>query len=257
MPLVSPRLFCTGLLAAALALPVAAADTITVFAAASLKNGLDDAAAAYESKTGDQLTISYAASSALAKQIENGAPADVFVSADTQWMEYLQKRDLVQSPTRVDLLGNTLVVVAPRSSPVDKLDLTPEAFDKAVGDGKWATGLVASVPVGIYAKSALTKLGIWQVAEPRLAQADNVRAALSFVSRGEAKLGIVYQTDANADAKVKVVATFPAGSHEPIVYPFALTKEAKRDGPTKFLAFLTSVDARPFFEKQGFEVLVK
>jgi molybdate transport system substrate-binding protein len=253
----SRLLVCAALCAAAVAVPSAAADTrtVTVFAAASLKNALDEAAAAYQAKTGDRVTISYAASSALAKQIENGAPADVFASADARWMRYLEERSLLQASTRMDLLGNTLVVVAPTSSPVEKLDLTPEAFDRAVGDGKWTTGLVTSVPIGVYAKEALTRLGIWSVAEPKLAQADNVRAALSFVSRNEAVLGIVYQTDANADPKVKVVATFPAGTHEPIVYPFALTSTAESGSPGRFLAFLTSPEAKLVFKKQGFRVL--
>ncbi len=249
-----------SLLAIALALvvgPAGAAETVTVFAAASLKNALDDAAAAYKTKTGTEIALSYAASSALAKQIENDAPADIFASADTQWMEHLERRGLVQPGTRVDLLGNTLVVVAPEAAPIERLELTPEAFDRAVGDGKWTTGLVESVPVGIYAKSALTKLGIWAAAEAKLAQAENVRAALAFVSRNEAALGVVYQTDANADPKVKVVATVPAGSHPPIVYPFALTKAAKGDRPARFLAFLRSSEARPFFEKRGFEILAK
>jgi molybdate transport system substrate-binding protein len=252
----SRRLVC-ALCVAALVIPVAAADTRTVivFAAASLKNALDEAAAAYQAKTGDHVTISYAASSALAKQIENGAPADIFASADTRWMRYLEERSLVQASTRTDLLANTLVIVAPTSSPVEKLDLTPEAFDKAVGDGKWTTGLVTSVPVGVYAKEALTRLGIWSIAEPKLAQADNVRAALSFVSRNEAALGIVYQTDANADPKVKVVATFPPGTHEPIFYPFALTSTAEGGAPGRFLAFLTSPEAKLVFKKQGFRVL--
>jgi molybdate transport system substrate-binding protein len=247
----------TFALALVLGGPVGAAETVTVFAAASLKNALDDAAAAYTTKTGEEITLSYAASSALAKQIENDAPADIFASADTQWMEYLDKRGLVQPATRVDLLGNTLVVVAPQASPIDSLDLTPDAFNRAVGDGKWTTGLVASVPVGIYAKAALTKLGIWGTAQAKLAQAENVRAALTFVSRNEAALGVVYQTDANADPKVKIVATFPVGSHPPIIYPFALTKAAKGDAPRKLLAFLESSEARRFFEKQGFEILAK
>jgi len=248
------RLFVAALFAATLSGPAIAADTVTVFAAASMKNALDEAAAAYKAKTGVEIKASYAASSALAKQIEQGAPADLFVSADTKWMDYAQEHDLVQKPSRVDLLGNSLVVVAPSASPLKDLTLSAEAFDKAVGDGKWTTGTVATVPCGIYAKQSLTKLGIWAAAEPKLAQTDNVRSALQFVSRGEANLGIVYQTDANADASVKVVATFPAQSHDPIVYPFALTKAAG-EVPAKFLAFLTSEEARPIFEKQGFVVL--
>jgi molybdate transport system substrate-binding protein len=257
MPAISRRLVLSLALAIGLVGPALAADTVTVFAAASLKDALDDAAKAYKAKTGTEVKASYAASSALAKQIEAGAPADLFASADTKWMDYVAAKGLVDTATRVDLLGNSLVVVAPKASPIDRLDLTAEAFDKAVGDGKWATGTVASVPIGIYAKEALTKLGIWSKAEPKMAQADNVRAALQFVSRGEAALGIVYQTDANADPGVKVVATFPETSHAPIVYPFAVTKTASGDAAKAFLAFLTSTEARPIFEKQGFVILNK
>jgi molybdate transport system substrate-binding protein len=253
--LVSRRSICALAMTLLLSGPACAAETVTVFAAASLKDALDDAAAAFKAKTGIEVTTSYAASSALAKQIEAGAPADLFASADTQWMEYLEKKALVQSETRVDLLGNSLVVVAPKASAISALTLTANDFDRAVGDGKWTTGTVTAVPCGIYAKEALTKLGMWSAAEPKLAQTDNVRAALQFVSRGEAALGVVYQTDANADPSVKVVATFPKDSHAPIVYPFALTQTAKGDGPAKLLAFLSSDAARPIFQKQGFVLL--
>jgi molybdate transport system substrate-binding protein len=252
---VTRRSLTALLVALALSGPACAAETVTIFAAASLKTALDEAAGTFTAKTGVAVNASYAASSALAKQIEQGAPADLFASADTNWMDYADKHSLIQPATRVDLLGNTLVVIAPKDSAVVTLPLTSEAFDKAVGDGKWSTGTVATVPCGIYAKESLTKLGIWPTAEPKLAQADNVRAALQFVSRGEAALGVVYQTDANADPKVKVVATFPDQTHSPIVYPFALTKTAAGDAPAKFLAFLTSDDAKAIFEKQGFILL--
>lgn len=252
---VSRRCLTALLVALALSGPARAAETVTIFAAASLKTALDEAAGLYKAKTGVEVKASYAASSALARQIEQGAPADLFASADTNWMDYADKHALIQAGTRVDLLGNTLVVIAPKDSAIGTLPLTPAAFDAAVGDGKWATGTVATVPCGIYAKESLTKLGMWTTAEPKLAQADNVRAALQFVSRGEAALGVVYQTDANADPKVKVVATFPDDTHSPIIYPFALTKTATGDAPAKFLAFLTSDDARPVFEKQGFILL--
>lgn len=232
-----------------------AADTVTIFAAASLKNAIDGAAAAYKAKTGTEIRTSYAGSSTLAKQIEKGAPADIFASADIDWMAYLEKRDLIQPGSRKDLLGNTLVVVANAKSPVTSLELTPGAFDKAVGDGRWTTGTVTSVPCGIYAKEALTQLGIWSVAEPKLAQTADVRAALTFVSKGEASLGVVYQTDANVDKGVKVVATFPEDSHAPIVYPFALTKAAEGQAPRQFLTFLEGPEGRVFFEKQGFKLL--
>jgi molybdate transport system substrate-binding protein len=238
-----------------LAVPATASETVTVFAAASLKNALDNAGQAFTTKTGIAVRVSYGASSALAKQIESGAPADIFASADLNWMDYLDEKGLIAKASRINLLGNTLVVVAPAASKLDRLELTAEAFDRAVGEGRWATGTVASVPVGIYAKEALETLGLWTSAERTLAQTDNVRAALQFVSRGEAALGIVYRTDANADTGVKVVATFPETSHKPIVYPFALTKAATGEAPGTFLAFLESAEGRPFFEAQGFDIL--
>jgi molybdate transport system substrate-binding protein len=243
---------CALFLVLAVAWPAAAADSVTIFAAASLKEAVDDAAAAFKAKTGTDVKASYAASSALAKQIEAGAPADLFASADTKWMDYLGGKSLIQTDSRIDLLGNSLVVVAPKASPLDALALSPAAFDEAIGDGKWVTGTVASVPVGIYAREALTSLGIWAAAEPKLAQTDNVRSALQFVARGEAKLGIVYRTDANAEPGVKVVASIPASSHSPIVYPFALTATSTTAAAGAFLAFLASDDAIAIFEKRGF-----
>src|SRR4029077_13482386 len=174
--------------------PVQAEDkTLTVFAAASMKNALDEIDAAYTAKTGVKITASYAASSALARQIEQGAPADVFVSADTDWMDYATARKTINEPTRVNLLGNSIVLIAPKDSKIDNVAIGP-GFDLAAlaGDGKIATGDVKSVPVGKYAKAALEKLGAWQAAEPRFAMADSVRAALTLVARGEAALGIVY-----------------------------------------------------------------
>ncbi|MBM3577747.1 MAG: molybdate ABC transporter substrate-binding protein [Alphaproteobacteria bacterium] len=232
-----------------------ASPTITVFAAASLKNALDAAAAAYKSKTGVDTTISYAGSMALAKQIESGAPAEVFLSADVASMDYLAERNLIQPKTRFDLLGNTLVLIAPRTSKLEKVALTKEALASAIGSGKIATGDVASVPVGKYAKAALDKLGLWSVAEPHFAFTDNVRSALMFVAREEAPLGIVYLTDAKSEPKVKIVATFPSTSHPPIVYPVALTASAKGDAPAKFLVFLKGPEARAIFVEQGFVTL--
>ncbi len=233
----------------------ASAPTVTVFAAASLKNALDAVLADFGKKTGVELKVSYAGSMALAKQIEAGAPADVFFSADVASMDYLAQRTLIQPATRSDFLGNTLVVVAPKSSRLQKLPFTTQAFAAAIGDGKIATGDVASVPVGKYAKAALEKLGLWAVTEPHFAFTDNVRAALMFVARDEAPLGVVYLTDAKSEPNVKVVATFPADSHPPIVYPAALTSTAKGDAPTKLLAFLRSKAARTIFSEQGFLVL--
>jgi len=232
-----------------------AAQTLTVFAAASLKNALDAAAAAFKSKTGIELKISYAGSMALAKQIEAGAPAEVFLSADEASMDYLAGKNLIKADTRADLLGNSLVVVAPRSSKLGKLAFTKEAFAAAIGSGKVATGDPASVPVGKYAKAALEKLDLWSTVEPHSAFTDNVRAALMFVAREEAPLGVVYLTDAKSEPKVKIVATFPSDSHPPIVYPVALTSTATSDGATKLLAFLKSKAAKPIFVEQGFTVL--
>jgi len=232
-------------------------EPITVFAAASLKNALEDAAKPFTADTGTAVRFSFAASSALAKQIETGAPADLFASADLEWMDYLQQRNFIRAASRVDLLGNRLVVVAPADSPVRDLAFTASAMRQALGtNGRIATGEVTSVPVGRYAKSALERLGLWTVVQPRLAEAENVRAALTFVSRGEAPLGIVYDTDAKADPNVKVVAAFPPDSYPPIIYPFAVTAGAKDpEKAQRFLSYLTGAQARPAFEAQGFTML--
>ncbi|WP_442756462.1 molybdate ABC transporter substrate-binding protein [Methylocystis sp. JAN1] len=232
----------------------AGAATVTVFAAASLKNALDAAAAAFKTKTGIELKISYAGSMALAKQIESGAPADVFFSADEASMDYLAGKGLIKPDTRVDLLGNALVVVAPRTAKLDKLAFTKDAFTAAIGAGKVATGDPASVPVGKYAKAALEKLDLWATVEPHFAFTDNVRAALMFVVREEAPLGVVYLTDAKSEPKVKIVASFPASSHPPIVYPIAATSTATGDGAARLLAFLKSEPAKAIFVEQGFVV---
>ncbi len=233
-----------------------AAKTVTVFAAASLKNALDDAAAAFKKKTGVEVSISYAASLPLAKQIEAGAPADIFISADVASVDYLATRNLIKADTRSNLLGNSLVVVAPKTSPLKSLAFEKGAFLSAIGsDGRISTGDPASVPVGKYAKAALEKLDLWSALEPRFAFTENVRAALVFVAREEAPLGIVYATDANSEPKVKVVATFPASSHPPIVYPIALTSASTSDVAAKLLAFLKGPEAAPAFVKQGFTVL--
>ncbi|KQP10583.1 molybdenum ABC transporter substrate-binding protein [Methylobacterium sp. Leaf99] len=233
-----------------------AAETATVFAAASLKNALDDAGKAFTAESGVALKASYAASSALARQIESGAPADLFASADLEWMDYIAKKNLVRPETRVNLLGNRIVVIAPKDAKTADVPFTQEGFSAALGpDGRLATGEVTSVPIGKYAKAAFEKLGLWGGLQPRLAQANNVRAALLLVSRGEAPLGVVYESDAKSDPGVKVVGVFPADSHPPVVYPFAVTAEAKGDGAARFLAFLKSAAARPFFEAQGFQVL--
>jgi molybdate transport system substrate-binding protein len=230
--------------------------SLIVFAAASMKNALDDIDAAYTAKTGVKVAASYAASSALAKQIEQGAPADVFVSADTDWMDYAVSKKNINEPTRVNLLGNSIVLIAPKDSKIDNVAIGPD-FDlaKLAGDGKIATGDVKAVPVGKYAKAALEKLGAWQAAEPKFAMAESVRAALTLVARGEAVLGIVYSTDARVEPGVKIVGTFPADSHPPIIYPVAATTTAKPE-TADYLAFLRSSAAKTILEKYGFTFLV-
>jgi molybdate transport system substrate-binding protein len=229
----------------------------TVFAAASMKNALDDVIAAYGRNTGRKVVASYAASSALAKQIEEGAPADVFVSADQEWMDYIAQKKLIVAKSRFNLLGNRLVLIAPKDSKLGDVTIGP-GFDiaKLAGDGRIAVGDVRAVPAGKYAKAALEKLGVWKGAEPKLASAENVRAALVLVARGEAPLGIVYETDAKIEPGVKIVGRFPENSHPPIVYPAAQTVSAKPDA-VKFFQFLLSGTALVFFERYGFTYLVK
>jgi molybdate transport system substrate-binding protein len=230
--------------------------SLTVFAAASMKNALDDIDAAYTAKTGVRISASYAASSVLAKQIEQGAPADIFVSADTDWMDYAVAKKNINEPTRVNLLGNSIVLIAPKDSKIDSVTIGP-GFDLAglVGDGKIATGDVKAVPVGKYAKAALEKLGAWSAAAPKFAMAESVRAALTLVARGEAVLGIVYSTDAKVEPGVKIVGTFPADSHPPIIYPVAATTTAKAEA-ADYLAFLRSSAAKTILEKYGFTYLI-
>jgi molybdate transport system substrate-binding protein len=237
--------------------PASAQDkTITVFAAASMKNALDEIDAAYTARTGVKFSVSYAASSVLAKQIEQGAPADVFVSADTDWMDYAISKKTINEASRVNLLGNSIVLIAPKDSRIDSVTIA-QGFDLATlaGDGRIASGDVKSVPAGKYAKAALERLGAWQAAEPKFAMAESVRAALTLVARGEAALGIVYATDAKVEPGVKIVGTFPADSHPAIVYPVAATATAKPE--TKdYLAFLRSTAAKTILEKYGFKFLV-
>ena len=231
--------------------------SITVFAAASMKNALDDADAAFTKQSGIKVVASYDASSALIKQIEGGAPADVFVSADLKWMDYGSQKKLIKDDTRINLLGNELVLIAPKDSRIDRVTIAP-GFDlaKLAGDGRIATGDVKAVPVGIYAQAALEKLGIWTAVEPKIANTANVRAALILVARGEAPLGIVYSTDAKVEPGVKIVGVFPESSHDPILYPVAATAGAKPDA-TPYLAFLRTQAAKTIFEKYGFSVLAK
>jgi molybdate transport system substrate-binding protein len=223
-----------------------------------MKTALDAVAAAWTAETGRAAPpIVYGSSGALAKQIDYGAPADIFISADLKWMDYLDKAKLIQPGTRHNLLGNALVLIEPADASAD-LTIAP-GFDLAgaTGDGKVAVCTIASCPGGIYAKQALEKLGIWTTVEPKLAQADNIRTALTLVSRGEAKFGIVYATDAKADPKVKVVGTFPEATHSPIVYPVALVATSKNPDAASFLAYLSSPAASKILTEQGFTILSK
>ncbi|MGB3898544.1 MAG: molybdate ABC transporter substrate-binding protein [Mesorhizobium sp.] len=242
---------------AMMAMPSAKADEgkVTVFAAASMKNALDAVNQACAAEVGEEAAISYASSSALAKQIESGAPADVFISADLDWMKYLHDKNLVKADTEKKLLGNAIVLVAP----VDTArEVTLEkGFDLAglIGDGRLAIGEVKSVPAGKYGKEALESLGMWASVEGKLAQAENVRAALKLVATGEAAAGIVYATDAVAEPGVKVIGTFPADSHKPIVYPIAQTADSKDSETAAWLKCAESEKAKPLYEAQGFTVL--
>jgi molybdate transport system substrate-binding protein len=234
----------------------AAAEPLVIFAAASLKTALDDAAAVYRQAGGTAPALSYAASSALARQIESGAPADLFISADEDWMSYLEQRALLRQERRRDLLGNALVLVAPAAD-AQPLALAPGVDLAArLAGGGLAMADPDAVPAGKYGKAVLQALGAWDQVAGRLARAENVRAALAFVARGEAPLGIVYATDAAAEPAVRVVATFPPESHKPILYPAAVTAASRGGEAERFLAFLAGPAARAAFEKQGFRVLV-
>lgn len=240
---------------ASVATPAAAQEKVTVFAAASMKNALDNADKAWTAEAGKQVTASYAASSALAKQIEGGAPADVFISADLDWMKYLSDKKLVKEDTKSNWLANRIVLVAAKENakPVE----IKQGFDLAglLKGGKLAMGEPNSVPAGKYGKAALEKLGTWSSVEKSVASAESVRAALALVSRGEAPYGIVYQTDAAADPGVVVVGTFPADSHPPVVYPIAILSDSKSPDAAAYVDYLKSAKAAPFFEKEGFTVL--
>jgi molybdate transport system substrate-binding protein len=247
----------TGAALMMIASGVARADEnkLTIFAAASLKNALEAVNTACEADVGELATISFAGSSALAKQIEQGAPADIFMSADLDWMAYLSDKNLTKKDTETKLLGNSIVLIAPANSTAT-VELKPGVDLAAlVGDGKLAMANTDSVPAGKYGKAALQSLGAWAGVEGKVAQAENVRAALALVSTGEAPYGIVYATDAAADDKVKVLATFGDDTHPPIVYPVAVTAEAKDADAPKFLKCLQTDKARTLFEAQGFKVL--
>ncbi|ASQ02763.1 molybdate ABC transporter substrate-binding protein [Sinorhizobium meliloti WSM1022] len=235
--------------------PAQAAEKVTVFAAASLKNALDAINGEWLKQTGKEAIVSYAASSALAKQIEQGAPADVFISADLAWMDYLADKKLIKADTRSNLLGNRIVLVSGKSD-APAVEIEP-GLDLAglLGDGRLAMGAVDSVPAGKYGKAALEKLGLWPNVAGKVAGAESVRAALLLVSRGEAPYGIVYRTDAAADANVKVVGTFPEDSHPPIIYPVAITTDSRNADAAAYLEFVRSPEAAALFQAEGFTVL--
>ncbi len=236
--------------------PSFAADKITVFAAASLKNALDAVTATWMVDSGKEANVSYAASSALAKQIEVAAPADVFISADLDWMKKLTDAKLIRRGSEVQLLGNDIVLVAPKDSKAQiKIE---KGFDlaKLLGDGKLAMGDVKAVPAGKYGMAALESLGAWRSVESKVAMAENVRAALNLVATGEAALGIVYATDAKAESAVKVIGQFPANSHPKIIYPVGIIAASKNEDAAAFVIYLQRAKAQAIFKEQGFTVLV-
>ncbi|HEY9092714.1 molybdate ABC transporter substrate-binding protein [Parasphingorhabdus sp.] len=228
---------------------------VTIFAAASLKNALDAATGAWAQESGHNVTISYAGSATLAKQIEQGAPADMFISANAKWMDYLAERSLIDETSRSNLLGNRLVLIAPKGSDVSVKIESGLDLAGALDGGKLAMANSEAVPAGIYGKEALGSLHVWNMVQDHIAQAQDVRAALALVSRGEAPLGIVYQTDASADPDVRVVDIFPDDTHEAIAYPIALLTASKDQAAQELLGFLTSKAAAHYFEEQGFTML--
>lgn len=232
-------------------------ETLTVFAAASLKESLDEAAAAYQKTSGQPVRVSYAASSALARQIEQGAPADAFLSADLEWMDYLQQRKLIDPKSRRNLLGNTLVLVAPATGNVAPVELKPgvDLLPRLGENGRIALGLTASVPAGKYAKASFVSLGVWKSLEPRVAEAESVRAALMLVARSETPLGVVYGSDARAEPKVRVIGTFPENTHALIVYPVARIAASRNPHAAAFVRWLGTPAALGIFRKHGFKAL--
>jgi len=252
--LAKPILCCV--LLSLLALPVSAEpSSVTVFAAASTTNALNEIGVLFAAGKTGTMVPSYASSSTLAKQIENGAPADVFISADIQWMDYLDKRQRIAKGSRVDLLGNRIVLIAPQDSAIAQIQVKA-GLDLAalLADGRLAVGDPDHVPIGIYGRQSMEKLGLWAAVEPKLARTKDVRAALAMVERGEAPLGMVYATDAAISKKVRVVGQLPADSHEPIVYPVALVAGRETEVAKRFIDFLSSPEARSVFEKYGFSV---
>jgi len=250
-----PRWLALSIWLLASASALAASPPLDVFAAASLKESLDEAATRYEREHGQPVRVSYAGSSVLARQIEQGAPADVFISADLDWMDWLQARDLIDQTTRTELLGNALVLIAPATATPSAIELNPGVdLMPLLGDGRLALALTASVPAGKYAKAAFASLGIWPAVQPRVAEAENVRAALLLVARGEAPLGVVYASDAKAEPRVQVIATFPEGSHPPIIYPLAVLRASEHPKARDFVEWLQQPVALDIFHQYGFIV---
>ena len=227
-------------------------EKLTLFAAASLTNALSEISTKYEKETGIKIAHSFASSSVLAKQIENGAPADLFISADLKWMNYLQEKSLVNKSSRKNLLANTLVLIAPKGRSFDVKFEEGFAFVKAF-DGRLCTGDIESVPVGIYAKEALTNLGWWKDIKSRIVGTQDVRGALAFVERAECNVGIVYETDANVSSIVYLLGTFPESTHTPVLYPVAMTVNSKESAKA-YLSYLQSDEAMNIFKKYGFNI---
>jgi len=251
---------CALLATLALALPAAARDEkqpqLLVFAAASLTDVLGEVSREFEQQGGVPVKLSFAASSMLARQIEAGGRADVFISADQEWMDYLQQRGLIEKSSRRDLAGNRLVLIAPANSRV-ALEIAPGfPLLAALGGGRLSTGDPDTVPVGRYARAALLSLGVWEQIQDRVARADNVRSAMMFVARGESPLGIVYATDALADSQVRIVATFPENTHAPITYPGATIRGARAEA-IAYLNYLASPAVRDTWRRFGFGELEK
>jgi molybdate transport system substrate-binding protein len=242
------------LLLSLLLVPPARAEDITVFAAASLTDALGEIGKAYEAKGGGRIVASFASSSDLARQIEHGAPADIFISADQQWADYLDQRGLIEKGSRLNLLSNELVLVAPAGSTANLAIGPGFPLDRALADNRLAVGDPDHVPAGIYARQALESLGVWRSVENKLARAGSVRAALAFVERGECPLGIVYRSDALSDSMVRVVGVFPADSHPPVTYPAALVAGRHSQAALEFLHYLLMPDAARIFKKYGFEM---
>ena len=234
-----------------------AADTgeVIVFAAASTTNAVTGVGRLFERREKGKFISSFASSSTLAKQIEHGAPADVYISANVKWMDYLESKNLIEPGTRFDFLSNSIVLIAPKNSAVNHIDIVPGMnLAEFLGDGYFAMGDPDHVPAGIYGKQALTRLGMWSGIENRIARAKDVRAALALVELGESPLGLVYSTDAKISDKVKVVGIFPQDSHPPIIYPVALVSGRKSGTAEKFIKFLKGPESKSIFEKYGFIV---